>query len=102
PASRWRHCRPRGILADALRDARAMAVTGSLVSVVVLTYNRRDEVLITLERLQANLAGDLSIPIIVVDNGSPDGTAQAIRQRFPAVTVVASHCNLGAAGRNLG
>lgn len=79
-----------------------MAVTEPLVSVVVLTYNRRDEVLITLERLQANLAGDLSIPIIVVDNGSPDGTAQAIRQRFPAVTVVASHCNLGAAGRNLG
>jgi len=79
-----------------------MPATKPLVSVVVLTYNRRDEVLVTLERLQANLAGDSSVPIILVDNGSSDGTAQAIRQRFPAVTVVASNRNLGAAGRNLG
>ena len=79
-----------------------MAADQSPVSVVVLTYNRRDEVLITLDRLQASLAGDLPIPVIVVDNGSPDGTAQAIRERFPDVTVVASNRNLGAAGRNLG
>jgi GT2 family glycosyltransferase len=79
-----------------------MSATEPLVSVVVLTYNRRDEVLATLGRLQANLAHDPSIPVIVVDNGSPDGTAQAIRQRFPEVTVVASNRNLGAAGRNLG
>lgn len=79
-----------------------MAANESLVSVVVLTYNRRDEALITLERLQASLAGDLPIPVIVVDNGSSDGTAQAIRERFPDVTVVASNRNLGAAGRNLG
>lgn len=73
-----------------------------LVSVVVLTYSRRDEVLSTLERLQANLAGGPPVPIVVVDNGSSDGTAQAIRQRFPTITVVASNRNLGAAGRNLG
>ena len=79
-----------------------MAATESLVSVVVLTHNRRDEILTTLERLQMNLAGDLSIPITVVDNGSSDGSAQVIRQRFPDVTVVASNRNLGAAGRNLG
>src|SRR5690606_25492351 len=44
------------------------------VSVVVLTYNRRDEVLLTLKCLLENLAGDAPVPVIVVDNGSSDGT----------------------------
>src|SRR5690606_39050642 len=70
--------------------------------VVVLTFNRRDEVLATLAGLRANLADAPSTPIIVVDNGSTDGTAQAIRQRFPDVRLVESPRNLGAAGRNLG
>jgi GT2 family glycosyltransferase len=71
------------------------------VSVVMITYNRRDEALRSLDRLTA-------LPerpaVIVVDNGSSDGTAQAIHERFagqPQVTLVASEGNLGAVGRNL-
>nr|MBF0682457.1 glycosyltransferase [Pseudomonas sp.] len=79
-----------------------MPSTQARVSVVVLTHNRRDEVLATLQCLLANLAGDAPVPVIVVDNGSSDGTAQAIRQAFPDITVVLSNRNLGAAGRNLG
>ena len=41
--------------------------------------------------------------VIVVDNGSTDGTADALRQAYPAVTVVALDRNTGAtAGRNAG
>ncbi|WP_116134819.1 glycosyltransferase family 2 protein [Trinickia diaoshuihuensis] len=69
------------------------------ISVVVLTHNRIQEVLRTVERL-------LALPerptVIVVDNGSTDGTAQRLTLRFPQVRVIASACNLGAAGRNLG
>jgi GT2 family glycosyltransferase len=69
------------------------------VSVVVITHQRRDEVLHALDRLRA-------LPerprVVVVDNGSTDGTAEAIAARFPEVDLVASPENLGAIGRNVG
>ena len=69
------------------------------VAVVVITHQRRDELLAALERLTA-------LPeqphVVVVDNGSTDGTADAVRSRFPGVQLVASPENLGAVGRNVG
>ncbi|MGY2065727.1 glycosyltransferase family 2 protein [Blastococcus sp. SYSU DS0619] len=69
------------------------------VAVVVITHQRRDELLLALERL-------LALPerphVVVVDNGSTDGTADAVRERFPQVELIASPENLGAVGRNLG
>ena len=69
------------------------------VSVVVLTYNRREEVLRTLTHLSA-LAERPAI--VVVDNASTDGTAAAVARAFPEVTVVRQEKNRGAAGRNAG
>jgi GT2 family glycosyltransferase len=39
--------------------------------------------------------------VVVVDNGSGDGTAEAIRERHPWAELVASPVNLGAVGRNV-
>jgi GT2 family glycosyltransferase len=69
------------------------------LSIVVLTYNRVDEVLRTLACLCRLPERP---PIIVVDNGSADGTAAQIAEHFPQVELVRSEANLGAAGRNLG
>ncbi|MBO9353802.1 glycosyltransferase [Bordetella petrii] len=69
------------------------------VSIVVLTYNRRLELLRTLRRL-ARLPD--TYPVIVVDNGSTDGSAEAVRREFPQAELVRAPANLGAAGRNLG
>jgi GT2 family glycosyltransferase len=41
-------------------------------------------------------------PVVLVDNGSADGTAEAVRAAFPGVEVVALSENLGAVGRNIG
>ena len=69
------------------------------ISVVVLTHNRLNEVTKTVERL-------LALPdqptVIVADNGSTDGTPDALRRRFAGVRVIACGRNLGAAGRNAG
>lgn len=69
------------------------------VAVVVITHQRRAEVLDALARLR-------SLPerphVVLVDNGSTDGTAEAVRTRFPDVELVASPTNLGAVGRNVG
>lgn len=70
----------------------------SKLAIVVLTYNRKQEILATLERLSS--LG--SIPVCVVDNGSGDGTASAVARAFPNVRVLRLEANLGAAGRNYG
>jgi GT2 family glycosyltransferase len=74
-------------------------MTDSRIGVVVITYQRRAEVLGAVARLTA-------LPeqpeVVVVDNGSSDGTAAAVRQKFPRVDVVALSRNAGAVGRNLG
>jgi GT2 family glycosyltransferase len=65
----------------------------------MITHNRCEEVLRSLDHLTA-------LPerphIVVVDNGSSDGTAAAIGRRFPQVEIVEAGSNRGAAGRNLG
>jgi N-acetylglucosaminyl-diphospho-decaprenol L-rhamnosyltransferase len=69
------------------------------VDVVVITHNRRDE----LARTLTNLALLPEAPrVVVVDNGSTDGTAELVRAEFPDVVLVTPGANLGAAGRNLG
>jgi GT2 family glycosyltransferase len=69
------------------------------VAVVMITFNRRDEVLRSLEKLTR-------LPerphITLVDNGSTDGTVDAVGRRFPKVDVVVADRNLGAAARTLG
>ncbi|MFQ1003806.1 glycosyltransferase family 2 protein [Modestobacter sp. SSW1-42] len=69
------------------------------VAVVVITHNRRDELLLALTRLR-------ELPeqphVVVVDNGSADGTAAAVLRDHPWVELIASPENLGAVGRNLG
>jgi GT2 family glycosyltransferase len=69
------------------------------VGVVVITWQRRDEALAAVGRLCALPERP---PVVLVDNGSTDGTAAAVRARFPDVDVVALPENVGAVGRNVG
>jgi GT2 family glycosyltransferase len=69
------------------------------VAVVVITHQRREELLLALARLLGLPEGPR---VVVVDNGSTDGTAEAVRRQFPQVELIASPENLGAVGRNLG
>jgi GT2 family glycosyltransferase len=69
------------------------------VSVVIITRDRRDELLRTLGLLAA-------VPerprVVVVDNGSRDGTAAAVLAAHPTVEVIALPEDVGAAGRTAG
>nr|WP_202967352.1 glycosyltransferase [Nitrospira moscoviensis] len=69
------------------------------VTAVVLTYNRRAEVLRTLDRLSSLPERP---PLIVVDNGSTDGTPSAVASEFPQACTIRFDRNLGAAARNAG
>jgi GT2 family glycosyltransferase len=66
--------------------------------VVIITRNRCPE----LGRTLSKLAGLPEQPaIIVVDNGSDDGTAAHVRWHHPHVQLITARANLGAVGRNL-
>jgi GT2 family glycosyltransferase len=69
------------------------------VGVVVVTRDRRRT---TLDSLAKLLESNPGAPVTVVDNASTDGTADAVADRYPEVTVVRLPANLGAAGRNSG
>jgi len=72
---------------------------GARTTVVIATRDRRAQLLKTLERLT-------DLPerpaIVVVDNGSGDGTAAAVRDRAPAAELIELGENRGAAARNFG
>jgi len=67
------------------------------VGVVILTHDRRDDVLRTVARMRP-----VTTRLVIVDNASADGTAEALTARFPDVELVRLADNRGAAGRNVG
>jgi GT2 family glycosyltransferase len=76
--------------------------TQPLISVVIVSYNTRDMTAECLRTLDRGLQG-IPSEIIVVDNGSADGSVEAIRADFPAVRVIANPDNTGfGAANNLG
>ncbi|TQS45936.1 glycosyltransferase family 2 protein [Cryptosporangium phraense] len=67
--------------------------------IVMITRDRRERTLATLEQL---VALPEQPPVVVVDNGSRDGTADAVAARHPDVRVIRSARNHGAAARTIG
>jgi GT2 family glycosyltransferase len=67
------------------------------VDVGVVTWNSRDVTVDALERLLNSDQG-CDVRLLVRDNGSTDGTPEAIRERFPDVDLDAGTENLGFAG----
>ena len=72
-----------------------------LVSVLVVTWNRREELAKSLESVVAQTYPNHEL--VVVDNASTDGSADLVRERFPRAFLIRSHKNIGCpSGRNLG
>ncbi len=73
------------------------------VEIIIPVYNRRETTLQGLQSLSRIDKSGFAVHIIIVDDGSTDGTSDAIRQNFPEVQIVAGDGNLHyAAGTNRG
>ena len=87
---------------DTAPDIETLAATPGrsrpVVSVLVISYNTREMTLDCLRSLRDQT--DLAFEVIVVDNNSQDGSAEAIAKEFPEIDLVARSDNLGFAGGN--
>lgn len=71
------------------------------ISACIVTYNNKDKISTTINSLLEKTT-DVDFQLYVVDNCSPDGTADYIEQNFPQVTVIKSRRNAGfGAGHNM-
>lgn len=68
-------------------------------TVVIVTRDRRANLLHTLGLLEELPERP---PVVVVDNGSTDGTPAAVRSRHPSVLLIEPGVNLGAGARTIG
>jgi N-acetylglucosaminyl-diphospho-decaprenol L-rhamnosyltransferase len=69
------------------------------VSIIVVSWNTRRLLAECLGSV-GRPAGDLEIEIIVVDNGSTDGSPDIVRRQFPHVRLVENERNVGFAAAN--
>ena len=77
----------------------APAKSGCDLSVIIVNYNVREflrQSLLSLRPALQNLAAE----VFVVDNASSDGSVEMVRQKFPEVTLIANHDNVGFARAN--
>lgn len=73
------------------------------VSVIILNFNRKDDVLYTIGSIYKSNASHHDFEIILVDQNSSDGSPNAVSESFPEVNLFCSNTNLGVAGgRNKG
>jgi GT2 family glycosyltransferase len=69
------------------------------VSIVIVNWNSREFLAKCLTTVFA-APGELAIEVIVIDNASYDGSEAMVRERFPAVSFIQGHENLGFARAN--
>jgi GT2 family glycosyltransferase len=69
------------------------------LSIIIVNWNTRDTLLRCLESVYTSFK-DPAIEVWVVDNGSTDGSQEAVRENFPQARLIGNKKNLGFARAN--
>jgi len=64
------------------------------LSIIIVNWNTKGPLLRCLESVFEH-SGGLTFDVTVVDNGSWDGSVEAVRKKYPRVTIIANSSNLG-------
>ena len=70
------------------------------LSIVIVSWNVRSLLQRALDSIKQAWTADIKVEIIVVDNGSTDGTVKMIKGKFPDVHLIANEHNAGFTGGN--
>ncbi|PWH19114.1 MAG: glycosyltransferase family 2 protein [Ardenticatenia bacterium] len=79
-------------------DLPAVSSDAPTVSIVIINWNGKEHLACCLAALAAQTYRDFEV--IVVDNGSTDGSVAFLRERYPAVRLIGNDRNLGFARAN--
>lgn len=93
----WLHDWLEGLQGKPLLPADERA-SAQAASIVIPTWNGRHHLAANLPSVLAAIEGNPGHEVIVVDNGSTDGTVEFLEKHFPAVRVLAFTTNLGFGG----
>ena len=78
------------------QEFREIPVAARAVSVVIVSYNVADLLAAAIESVLADMErAGITGEAIVVDNASADGSAAAVRERFPKVRLITNATNVG-------
>ncbi|MBS1751526.1 MAG: glycosyltransferase family 2 protein [Bacteroidetes bacterium] len=71
-------------------------ISQSNIAILVTCYNRRDKTIQCLKNLfsQAGIKEDFTIEVFLVDDGSSDGTSEAVNMQFPQVHIIPGNGSL--------
>ena len=83
------------ILPRRAKRSAAREVSKEGVSVVIPTWNGREHLARNLPSVLAALEGNPESEVLVIENGSDDGTAEFLAESFPSVRVVELGSNIG-------
>ncbi|MGI4805066.1 MAG: glycosyltransferase family 2 protein [Janthinobacterium lividum] len=72
------------------------------VSFVIVNYNRKNELLETIGKTKELIKDNLDYEIVIVDNASSDGSAEAVKVNHPDVVLIENKINTGAPAWNEG
>jgi GT2 family glycosyltransferase len=64
------------------------------LSIIIVNYNGKDDLLLCLKSLHA-VRNELRLEVIVVDNGSQDGSPEAVSLQFSWVNIIKNNYNVG-------
>lgn len=81
-------------------NSRMQINTEPLVSIVILSWNRKDDLKLSLEKIKELTYANKEV--IVVDNASKDGSIEMIEGYFPTVKLIKLPRNTGIEGFNVG
>lgn len=84
-----------------MTQARFSTRQSTLVSIIIVNWNGLDHLEVCLESLKAQTCSNFEV--VLVDNGSRDGSPEFVRERYPWVKLVVLKENAGfATGNNIG
>lgn len=87
------------MIADPTSTEEKSSDIGPEITVIIISYKTRDLTVRAVETLIANSPG-VAMRIVLFDNASGDGSAEAVAAQFPQVEVVAHPDNIGFARAN--